>query len=231
MQLTALRAAADAERSLGVVNLDSHLFAVAFAIATVATPCSAGQEAGGCSKLPPRSQYNPPNASTLGCQCGSKVDNAVITLKKPFRLQAVCSLRWARASGDSVVDLSAERITFDSFTNGDHPVGELLLIGNATLQGTLRFDPGPAGEYWFTLNHSLGVRGPAELLLGEFKLSRKHSPSELRVPTSLRSADCWMADATLDVSNIWLVIGDSDEAGAYPSSYKVLSIAGHRSCQ
>ena len=214
------------------MNLHSHLYAMVFATLTVATQGAAGQEASACGKFPPRSQYNPPDTSTQGCQCGSKLNNVVITLKKPFRLQAACHLRWPRVEGHSVVNLSTERVTFDSYTNGNLPYGELLLVGNAKIRGTLQYDPGPAGEFWFApTNRSLGLRGPIKGLLGQFHLYKEHSSTELRVPASLRDAECWTANATLDVSDIWLLIGGTDEAGAFPSQYKVLSIGGHRPCQ
>gem|GEM_PF-4768887 len=214
-----------------VMKPHSYFYAALLAIASVVSQGAVGKEASACSEFPPRSQYNPPDASTEGCQCGSGLKNVVITIKSPFRLQAACNLRWVTHDGYRPVNLSSERVTFDSYTNGDLPHGELLLVGEARLPGTLRYEPGPGGEFWFALNHSVGVRGPVEGLLGGFKLYKEHSPSELRVPTSLRRAECWTADAMLEVSNIWLLVGGTDEAGAYPSKYKILGVGGHRPCQ
>lgn len=186
-----------------------------------------------CGKIVPRSQYNPPDTSTDGCTCGLSLHNVSIPLKNPFRLNAACNLRWIGFGDqkDQAIDLSKEQVSFERYKNDYEVYGELLLIGTATLQGTLRYEEGPAGKWWFNPNGKPIIsRGPLEHEIASLKLTRDHTLQEFHVPHLLHKAACWEAKAVVRISNIWLRISDSDEAGAYPAKYSVTSVSNHHRC-
>jgi len=189
-------------------------------------------DAASCGKVPPRAQYTPPDASTDGCTCGSRLRNVSVPLTSAFRLKAACYLRWSFSDKETAIDLSKDRVSFEKYTQGNLPRGELLLIGTARLDGTLTHHEGPSGEWWFAPEgRPIATRGPLVPEFSSLKLTRKHSPREFQVPRSLAYVECWQAKATLIVTNIWLMIGDTDEAGAYPAKYSVVDVSGHRKCK
>lgn len=187
-----------------------------------------------CGAVPPRPQYSTPDASTVGCVCGKKLRNASVPLTKSFRLKAACDLRWAGfgEQPDKAIDLSKEHVSFEDYKDGYTPYGELLLIGTATLRGTLMHEEGPAGEWWFyPEGKPISPRGPLERVFSSLKLTREHSQQEFHTPRSLQKANCWEANAIVGISNIWLTIGETDEAGAYPVKYIIMSVSNHRLCK
>ena len=188
-----------------------------------------------CGTVPPRPQYSTPDTSTVGCVCGEKLRNASVPLTKSFRLKAVCNLRWAGFGErpDKTIDLTKEHVSFEDYReDGYIPYGELLLIGTATLRGTLMHEEGPAGEWWFyPEDKPISPRGPLERAFSSLKLTREHSQQEFHAPRSLRKENCWEADAIVKISNIWLTIGETDEAGAYPVKYSITSVSNHRRCK
>ena len=186
----------------------------------------------GCAGLAPQSQYNPPLVPTEGCECGLNLRNVSLTLRKPFQLRAACNLYWFGANGRVTIDLSHEKVSYDKFDkNGALPFGQLLLAGKTKLRGTLMFYPGDAGQWWFYLADPIGQRDPAASLLGGLKLWKEHGFEEFRVPVQLRGAECWSAAATIEVHDIWLTVGDTDESGAYPSRYRIQNISKHQLCK
>lgn len=50
------------------------------------------------------------------------------------------------------------------------------------------------------------------------------------VPRTLRNSDCFTANATIEIVGIRLLIGETDEAGAYPVNFKVVDISGFKKC-
>lgn len=183
-----------------------------------------------CGRVPPRPQYSPPSNSTEGCVCGARLHNVLVPLTKSFRLKAACNLRWIDQI--DTIDLSKERVSFERYKNGYIPYGELLLIGATTLRGQLRHSDGPAGEWWFHPEGTpIASRGPLVNQFESIKLTREHAQQEFHAPQSLQKADCWEAKAVVNISNIWLMIGGNDEAGAYPVKYSVTSVSNHRRCK
>lgn len=160
-------------------------------------------------------------------------NNVSIPLKNPFRLNAACNLRWIGFAyqKDQAIDLSKEKASFERYKNDCEVYGELLLIGAATLQGTLRYEEGPAGTWWFNpYGKPIISRGPLEHKIASLKLTGDHTPQALHVPHSLDKADCWEAKAVVRISDIWLRISDSDEAGAYPAKYSITKVSNHHRC-
>ena len=181
--------------------------------------------ADGCSARIPRAFAEPVDPT---CVCGKALKNIVATAPPTLRLVAACGLRWP---GGEPIDISARRITLDAFTSGNIPYGVFFFEGRMTIRGTLRFEPGPAGEYGFEPRPALVAgRTPLSLLLANLEFEDQRELDRLPVPRRLRDRNCLTADATLRVDGIRLVIGGTDEEGSFPIVYKVLRASTYRAC-
>lgn len=183
-----------------------------------------------CPVLPLQPQYSTDIPPKEGCSCGSSLKNVVVTLNKNFKIGAVCDLRWSGTDSDRPIDLKASTTSLDSYTDGNLPFGQILLLGHSTLKGNLTYEPGNAGDLWFEpQGHPIAASGTAfSKEVDRLKLARPYAPAEFHVPRTLRNS-CWSATATISVTNIWVTIGGSDEAGAYPAQYRVISVVNHKS--
>jgi hypothetical protein len=182
-----------------------------------------------CPVLPLQPQYSSAIPPKDGCSCGSSLRNVVATLNNNFRLGAVCDLRWVGADGAQPINLRISKVSLDSYTNGNLPFGQILLVGHSTLEGTLTYEPGNSGELWFEpRGHPISGSGTAfSRVMSQLKLARAYAPAEFHVPISLRKS-CWTATATIQINDVWVTIGESDEAGAYPAQYRVISVVNHK---
>lgn len=178
-----------------------------------------------CPILPLQPQYSTDIPPKKGCSCGSSLKNVVATLNTNFKIGAVCDLRWRGTKSDQPIDLRVNSISLDSYTDGDLPFGQILLMGHTTLKGSLRYAPGNAGDIWFEpQGHPIAALGTAfSKEVEQLKLARPYTPAEFQVPRALQNA-CWSATATISVTNVWVTLGGNDEAGAYPARYRVMSV-------
>lgn len=183
-----------------------------------------------CRALPLQPQYSTDVPPKAGCSCGSSLKNVVLTLNKNFKIGAVCDLRWVGGASNQPIDLRMGTVALDSYTDGNLPFGQILLMGLSTLKGGLTYNPGNAGDLWFEPEgHPIAVPGTAfSSTVGQLKLARPYTPAEFHVPKALRNS-CWSAKATISVTNIWVTLGETDEAGAYPAQYRVISVINHKS--
>ena len=183
-----------------------------------------------CRALPLQPQYSTSVSPQEGCYCGPSLKNVIVTLKKNYRIGAVCGLRWRGLDSDLPIDLKINLTSLDNSTDGKLPLGQILLLGHSTLTGSLTYSPGNAGDLWFKpKGHPIAVPGTAfSKEVSQLKLARPYNPADFHVPRVLGDS-CWSAKATVSVSNIWVTIGDNDEAGAYPAQYRVISIVNHKS--
>ena len=163
--------------------------------------------------------------------------NLDVTISKSFSVRAACNLRWPqREGGSAVIELRTTRVSLDQYTDGWLPFGEILLSGSATLTGVLTYEPGDAGDLWFSPDELVAAKETAfGVEVRQLKLSRAYlfgdySPDEFSVPAALRQSSCWSAQATIRVEDIWVLLGDSDSSGAYPVKYTVISTTAHRAC-
>lgn len=162
-------------------------------------------------------------AETEGCVCDSRLSNLYAPLKHPFRVVAACSFQ----AGSSVreIDLGREKVYLDRFgDDGTFPNGWFYATGEMRLSGILKYEPGPAGEYWFepdtNLLHGKPNREGQRPNLPTFKFN--HAPPGLRIPTGLREGLCWHAKATLQVKGLHVIFWDNDSNGVWPDTYRLL---------
>jgi hypothetical protein len=190
-------------------------------VSALATEASADR----CSTRIPRAfaEANDPT-----CVCGKALKNIVATVPPTLRLVAACGLRWP---GGEPIDISARRITLDAYSSGNIPYGVFFFEGRMTIEGKLRYEPGPAGYYWFEPRPALlARRTPLSLLLATLQFEDERELERLPIPRRLRDRNCLFADATLRVDGIRLVIADTDEQGPFPFVYKVLHASTFRAC-
>ena len=165
-----------------------------------------------------------------GCACEDDLKKIEAKTLPPWlTLVAVCQLRWPQ--GNRPVDLNAG-LTFDQYTNGEIPHGSLLLAGRLVLRGVLRIEAGPAGKYWFSPQPSLvEKKGPLNAELGTLEFHDEQAfERQLHIPKAFRQV-CAEADIVLAVDNIYLLLGDNDEAGAIPVYSRVLQDDNYRHCR
>jgi hypothetical protein len=205
---------------------------------TLMTAPTVAMAADSCQKLPPFPHFSS-TESRPGCLCGSQLKNLSVTLSRSFKVRAACYLRWPRRDdSDAPIELGTTRVSLDRYTDGRLPYGEILLSGSATLSGVLKYEPGPAGDLWFfPVGEPIAAKGTAfssavsPLRLSRAYLFKDYSPHEFRVPSVLRQSYCWSAQATLKVDDIWVLIGGTDQSGAFPVKYSVISATTHRACK
>lgn len=175
---------------------------------------------------------------TEECVCGKTLANLVATPPSALRVIAVCNLRtWINSDMGLVqkpIDLAVTRISLNNYdTEGNVPYGEIYFTGTMTIEGVLEYDPGPAGEYWFTPSQRVVSQSSPLLsdLLARFKFRDESPLQKLPAPRRLVKGGCFAANATIEMNGLSLVIGDSDEAGAYPVTFRVIRSSGFRSCR
>ena len=171
---------------------------------------------------------SPPQYCTASCSCGATLTHVTASLVKDFKLVAACGLEWRPGCGGQCdIDLTRTQISLDDYNkSGNLPHGEFFLRGSATLTGTLNFSPGPAGDVWFSPkeNHIASPGTVLANMVGVLKLYADNPNDRFRVPPAFQS-QCWSAIATIYVKDIRLLIGETDEAGAYPLAYELISIS------
>ena len=205
-------------------------YVVAFALLAISHGVGA-VEGEACSELPTRSQYSDETVDPSECVCGSVLDRQIAaTLTGDLRIEAVCDLHLRPQSGGRTpIDLNARSVNFDHVGVGEEYVyGFVLLKGKQRLTGRLSYQPGPSGDLWFQVAGA-PIAACNTTLGRELSTLKLIEPSQglteaYNVPQSLRDAPCWTADAVIEVESIWLLIGDTDEAGAYPSKHTAISV-------
>lgn len=166
------------------------------------------------------------------CYCGPQLTNLTVTLPRGLRVEAVCGLRFVTSSGSHNIDLSREKLTLDSYRQGDYPKGHIFLSGviQEPIIGTVRFDEGPAGTLWFNAS-SINRRGPVfwEHHLKSLSLGTELDFKKLRA-TTLKEGQCWEAEATIKIRNPSVLLGDTDEAGT-GADIDVIRVADYKPCK
>lgn len=139
-------------------------------------------------------------------------------------------MRWP---GGKTVDLTRQKTSLDRYTNGNLPFGYIFLLGEARLQGELRYEPGNAGDFWFSPRPLLVRHEKAwspELRTLKFIGEDQDLMVKFRVPAGFHKINCFTANATIVVNGLRVLIGETDEAGAYPIEYKVVSVTDFKGC-
>ncbi len=185
----------------------------------------------GCGGL--TATFHPFLSEARACICGPDLEHLSVTLRKPLKLAAACQLDW----GDTThpIDLRAERVSLDHYTaRGNYPRGALFLLGDLTLVGRVRFTA-VTGVGTFEFSADGGTLREAEIAAGaEMKSLRLFDYSkELRTALEaqgLGDQECVDADASIQLSNVMVILGDTDEAGSIPIQYTVRRMGKFQRC-
>lgn len=164
-----------------------------------------------------------------GCVRGKALLNLQATFPHPMKVVEACDLRW---SNGKHINLSLQKVSLDQYTDGDMPQGVVLVTGRARLSGQFRYEPGNSGDAWLTPHPSLIAPHHKALAaqLSSIKFADVTSMGRFRVPPTLRNSNCFTANMTIEIDGINLIIGETDEAGAYPIKFKVVDISGFKKC-
>lgn len=206
---------------LGVMNRFALLVFIAASVvfssqATAAPPCAKYADQLGYSFAPEE------------CVCGKSLRNLDATLPPQMKIVAACGLRWPLGK---MIDLTRQKVSLDRYSDGNLPFGYILLVGKVQLHGQLRYEPGNAGDFWFTPTPPLLPRQKAwSAELYTLKFIGDDLMAKFRVPANLRNTACTAAKATIAFNSIRVLIGETDEAGAYPIEYKVVRMSRFKSC-
>lgn len=170
-----------------------------------------------------------PTGPIDGFYCGRELTNLEATLPNPLKVVAVGGLQWA---DHREIDLSRQKVSLDHYTNGDVPHGEIFIGGRVRLSGILEYEPGPAGDAWFIPQPALISPQNKALAaeLSSIKILDGRDLSKFGFPQSLLDSDCFNANVAVEIDGIRVLIGETDEAGAYPINIKVLNVSGAKKC-
>lgn len=180
-----------------------------------------------CQAKGSRWSYSDDPMGGLSCsQSAAELSHVKVRLSSNFKLVCV-ALTNMTANGNESIDLAHTRFSLEDSPPSWRLSGRILLKGQAELAGTINYNPGPAGSLWFGPD-TAPIAPPKSAIafyVAELKLptdDENHAPPQYRVPASARGT-CWSAIARIRVKGIDILLGDSDEAGAYPVQYMVVS--------
>ena len=167
------------------------------------------------------------------CYCGSQLSNLTVTLPAGLRVETVCELRYYSAEGRNYIDLTREKVSLDSYRQGDYLKGGIFLSGTTQtpITGTVVMEEGPEGSILkFHTSKKHNPQGPVlwEGYLASISLGTDQHYKQLRTPKRTANS-CWVADATVQLRNPAVLLGDSDAAGT-TADLVVIHVSEYRRC-
>jgi hypothetical protein len=110
--------------------------------------------------------------------------------------------------------------------------GSLRVTGQLKASGILRFEPNDGGELEFRPGKRT-LQGGGHFFNTNFariKLDRAQPPVKITPPNDLAEANCWQANATADLSDFSVLIGDTSAAGTYARQTRITQVSGFTKC-
>lgn len=110
--------------------------------------------------------------------------------------------------------------------------GSVHVTGKLQASGTLRFEPNDGGELEFRPSkETLQVGGSFfKTNFARIKLDQAQPSVQIAPPQSLAKADCWQANATAELSDFSVLIGDTSAAGTYARKARINRVSGFTKC-
>ena len=177
-----------------------------------------------CPTFP--SYYDPKH-----CNCGEQLNNLKVTLPKGLKVLSSCLYDYSRPVSDRRIDLSKETASLNEYKNGEIPEGTIYLSGNLSIDGEIYYEPGNSGDYFFIPFWNFQARTPINSLIGDFKFLNNDLPINIKVKDNKVDSECLKASARININGLRVLIGQSDEAGAYPFKTKLLNIGKYKPCK
>lgn len=157
------------------------------------------------------------------CICDRKLKNLHANLVAPFHIVAACNLKW---SSGKPINLATQQIQLFQDTNGEYPVGTLLVSGSATFNGFL--ENNELGAVSVRLNKPLLRNGSASFF---YRLNVDELPRNLSIPKKVSNLSCLEGRASLTVNGLRIVMGETDEAGVWPLEHKFRTASLDKACR
>jgi len=110
--------------------------------------------------------------------------------------------------------------------------GSVQIAGRLQVPGTLRFEPHDGGALEFRPARA-ALHGTGPFFRAHFeriKLDAAQPPVAITPPRRLAKADCWQAQATAELSDFSVLVGDTSAAGTYPHRARITAVHGFTAC-
>jgi len=110
--------------------------------------------------------------------------------------------------------------------------GSVQIAGRLEASGILRFEPNDGGNLDFRPTKE-AFRSTGKFFRTNFrriKLDGAQPPVAVNPPKSLAKADCWQANATAELSDFSVVVGDTSAAGVYAQRARITRINSFTKC-
>lgn len=110
--------------------------------------------------------------------------------------------------------------------------GSVEITGQLQATGILRFEPNDGGELEFRPGRET-FKGTGPFFRANFqriKLDSAQPAVNVVPPRPLAGADCWQAQATAQLSDFSVLVGDTSAAGTYPRRARITAVHGFTRC-
>ena len=110
--------------------------------------------------------------------------------------------------------------------------GSVQISGRLQASGILRFEPNDGGELEFRPIKAT-FKSTGKFFRSTFeriKLDGAQPPVTIKPPRGLAKADCWQANATAELSDFSVVIGDTSAAGTYAVRARITGVNTFTKC-
>lgn len=110
--------------------------------------------------------------------------------------------------------------------------GSVQVTGKLQASGTLRFEPNDGGEFEFRPGKATLQNGGHffKTHFTRIKLDQAQKFARIAPPRVLAKADCWQANATAELSDFLVLIGDTSAAGTYARQARISGVSGFTQC-
>ncbi len=127
---------------------------------------------------------------------------------------------------------AAQRLTQDVSLDRASLYGAVEVAGQLQASGIVRFEPNDGGELEFRPGRE-AFKGTGPFFQANFqriKLDSVRPAVNVTPPRPLAGADCWQAQATAQLSDFSVLVGDTSAAGTYPRRARITAIHGFTRC-
>ena len=165
------------------------------------------------------------------CRCGKELRNVTVTPPKGLELRAACSLRQWETDGSSEIPKSRP-VDLDSYdSRGFRLNGRYYFGGYLRLKGILRFEPSDAGELFFYPPAPVTMPKTAlEPSFRSFTLIPNGRYTTYSIDQRIRTLGCAEALAEIVVKEVYVIVNDSEEAGAYRTVVELVRVSPYKPC-
>lgn len=165
------------------------------------------------------------------CRCGKELRNVTVTPPKGLELPAACSLRQWETDGYREIPKSRP-VNLDSYdSRGNSLDGRYYFSGHLRLKGILRFEPSDGGELFFYPTAPVTMpKSALEPSFRRLKMIPNGQYTTYSIDQRIRTLECAEALAEIVVKEVYVIVDDSEEAGAYPTVVELVRVSPYKPC-